>query len=474
MIPYWSVLIFSILAAAETCYLVPDPNVKRNFTVCDPIQLTNSLTTTDIHNITAWYILPVNLTTGAFVLNMNFHSWTGEASDLTQVKAESRAVFLNYRLFDLYGTDYGTNNNQWPNVTYVKNSSQMTATIRAIPFLFFRLFVTYINDPPQDIGNVTAMIASAPLQLNIPMSQSLQTTIHAGEWSFASFNFGAWSSSQNLMSYVQTIVECDPEEGEVKEAKATPILVAVTSCQFAFMCGYPMQQMNNMKSTLTSALNPLGPNAGPVTYSIGYPQFYPQGPTEFLVIVGLYNNNTRTCRVTVDTYMMPIPLFSFGSRHNLTSDVFTLSPRRYQYFQVMLPGSFSYTTNETIYFRLVPKNVKVNSSSRLALFYREFPFSDAQDLVSAQWNLTQESADDSIEAAFLAFSPYQPFSIYNLGLEEGSFYLEISKDSDQGSTVLFWALISLLCFSVVTLLVTGVIAIRYYLGKKNSGYSEIR
>jgi hypothetical protein len=107
------------------------------------------------------------------------------------------------------------------------------------------------------------------------------------------------------------------------------------------------------------------------------------------------------------------------------------------------------------------------------LLYHEYPSDNWQDFVSAQWNRTQTKATESFSTDFLAFSPYQTFSIYNLGYEPGTYYLEISK-APSGPTVLFWILIGLLIFSVVTLLVSGVFAIWYYVMRRPSGYAQIR
>jgi hypothetical protein len=79
----------------------------------------------------------------------------------------------------------------------------------------------------------------------------------------------------------------------------------------------------------------------------------------------------------------------------------------------MVPGTNSFLTNETVYVKLIPKNNSKNV--KFVLFYHEYPYDNSQNMIDAQMNVTQISYDQILETQFLAFSPWQPFSIYNLG-----------------------------------------------------------
>jgi hypothetical protein len=420
-----------------------------------------------------------NATDGAMLVTVRFASWNADAplENLKPSSDRSSSQYLDVALLNTAGFNF--DDERWPNVTYAKDGSLLRIAVYASTPLFLRLWVRYFVDDDVDpsavVGNLTVSVARAPMILNINKTKTLTLTMSPNETAFASWDFG-WFMSDDLflMSWVQVVVECDPPDGE-EEAKPMPIRVYAEGCKNSQHCSFPKRLA--MESILTTELSsPFGPGNASLTYSLGYPNYSLLGPSKFSALISLYNNNSRTCRVNVDTYAKAETKFDFqnGKLTNLTSDVIALLPRRYEFCIVSVEGQSDPMSNMTVFFRLIPKNVRPNATWRLALLYHEFRAREQQDLISAEWILAQTRASDVLETAFVAHYPYQSFAIYNLGDEEASFYLELSKNPDSSLSALFWTLISLLIVSLVLAPIAGYFAWSYYKRRQNYvGYSVI-
>jgi hypothetical protein len=256
------------LLAEDTCYTVPR-YPGGNYTVCDPVALkSNKLWEGNVANISQWFILQGASEDEVYVLDNRLISWSQNETE--------GIVLYNVRILNMYGSDLSEN--EFPNVTYMKYTIDGVKQFRIIARgggkkpIFFRIYITYQDAPPKDIGNITVLMKIAPLKLNLLSNQSLTSVIEPGEWSFALWNWGSTPPNPNLLSFLQAIIDCGG--GNIKK---TPLPISFDNCQFIRMCQYP-----DTNQRMSSIINDNS------TYQLGYPTIrYVKDVNNNFIILGI-------------------------------------------------------------------------------------------------------------------------------------------------------------------------------------------